>query len=127
MSLTCIEWPGAKNKKGYGQIRINGRLWIAHRYAFFKATGIHPGRKQVCHTCDNPPCVNPSHLWLGTNYENSIDMLKKGRFYNQKKTKCPRGHKYDMIIPTVSGLKIERRCRRCAVEATRRFRARNVS
>jgi hypothetical protein len=130
MTSDCIIWKGAKDGKGYGFKRLNGSLWKAHRLAFYHATGIHPGKKQVCHKCDNPPCVNPDHLFLGTNQENSFDMLLKGRFYNQKKTHCRRGHPYSgdnlILIKTRSGLGIERRCRECARINLKRSYQKNI-
>lgn len=52
---------------------------VAHRAAFQAATGIDPGEKLVCHSCDNPPCCNPAHLFLGTETDNVRDMLAKSR------------------------------------------------
>lgn len=121
----CWIWQGPIDGKRYGFYWTGKTSWKAHRWAYYKTTGVHPKKKQVCHKCDNPRCVNPDHLFLGTNHDNSMDMLRKGRFYNQKKTHCPRGHAYDMVLQTKSGLGIERRCRTCAVEATRRWRERN--
>lgn len=74
-------WPfiGARNKKGYGQMRLHCRQLQAHRLAFQVATGIDPGEMLVCHTCDNPPCCNPAHLFLGTKLDNNRDCKAKGR------------------------------------------------
>lgn len=75
----CWLWQGFRNHKGYGHFAIHGRDYKAHRVAFELATGRHPGRLLVCHSCDNPPCVNPAHLWLGTMSDNALDMHAKGR------------------------------------------------
>jgi hypothetical protein len=74
---TCIEFPGAKDRKGYGSLTKGGKRWKAHRLAFFEAHGYLPS--QVCHTCDNPPCTSEYHLFPGTNRDNVDDMMAKGR------------------------------------------------
>jgi len=71
----CWEWLAGKQSAGYGRYRDG----LAHRAAFEFATGIHPGRLQVCHTCDNPLCCNPAHLFLGDNRANMEDKMRKGR------------------------------------------------
>lgn len=72
----CWEWGGPTNKKGYGT-GANGVF--AHRLAYERARGPIPHGLLVCHTCDNPPCCNPSHLFLGTTQDNADDMVAKGR------------------------------------------------
>jgi hypothetical protein len=74
----CIEWVGPKNGAGYGQFQINGTLWLAHRYSYM----MHKGALDnllVLHKCDNPACINPDHLFLGTHADNMRDMVNKGR------------------------------------------------
>lgn len=76
----CWEWIGGKNNLGYGMFRDGNKMRTAHRvgYEIFNNTKI-PKNICVCHTCDNPKCVNPKHLWLGTIKENITDMIDKGR------------------------------------------------
>lgn len=76
----CWVWPGATSPKGYGHIRVRGEQVSTHRFALERALGrpLLPGML-ACHTCDNPPCCNPVHLFEGTHSENSLDMDRKGR------------------------------------------------
>ena len=76
----CWEWQHAIQSKGYGAVGIgNGKVALAHRVAYQLAKGeISPGLC-VLHKCDNRKCINPNHLFLGTNRDNIDDMVKKGR------------------------------------------------
>lgn len=77
----CWVWTASKRRGGYGQVLGNdGRIWDAHRLSYALAYGckIRNGA-WVLHKCDNPPCVRPSHLWLGTHQENMNDAKSKGR------------------------------------------------
>lgn len=76
----CHLWTGARNGNGYGVIADDdGRQLIAHRAAYKLAYGAVPTGMEVCHRCDNPPCVNVRHLFLGTRTDNVRDMYAKGR------------------------------------------------
>ena len=75
----CWPWVGARGGEGYGHLEINRRSRRAHRVAWELAHGRVPDGLVVCHACDNPPCCNPTHLWLGTRADNNRDRAAKGR------------------------------------------------
>ena len=75
----CWIWTGATYDSGYGQLVINGKKTRAHRISYEINIGIIPEGLLVMHSCDNPPCVNPNHLSLGTVADNNDDCQKKGR------------------------------------------------
>jgi hypothetical protein len=77
----CWLWQGTKGGKGYGQICRDGKTVGAHRASWEMNYGPIPSGLFVCHHCDTPACVNPAHLFLGTNQQNMLDCIKKGRFY----------------------------------------------
>lgn len=75
----CWPWTGALNKFGYGVFGYKGRSQLAHRMTYAVKVGDIPEDRVVMHTCNNPKCVNPNHLRLGTQGENVRDMFQKGR------------------------------------------------
>ena len=75
----CWEWQAATNKLGYGVVMYHGSGALAHRIVWLLENGDVPDGLCVLHTCDNPPCCNPEHLWLGTREDNNKDRAAKGR------------------------------------------------
>ncbi len=83
----CWEWQGCSDDEGYGLIRINKLNILTHRFAFTVANKRVP-KLDVLHTCDNPKCVKPAHLWEGTRGENNTDRASKGRSAIGEKHGC---------------------------------------
>lgn len=75
----CREWPGVRLPSGYGQITVGRRMHLTHRLSWELSYGPIPRGMSVCHTCDNPPCCNPEHLFLGFAVDNAADKVRKGR------------------------------------------------
>lgn len=75
----CWEWQGCLNRQNYGKFHSRPVLWLAHRFAYTIAHGPIPTGLCVLHRCDNPRCVRPDHLFLGSIADNNADMAAKGR------------------------------------------------
>ena len=75
----CWIWNAARRPTGYGVFNFNGKPTTASRVSYILYRGVDPGKLFVCHTCDEPSCVNPSHLFLGTNLDNVNDRISKDR------------------------------------------------
>ena len=80
----CWPWIASKDDDGYGNFKFKGKWERASRVAWMIVYGPIPPRKLVCHSCDNPCCVNPQHLWLGAHSENTSDSVAKGRHVDNR-------------------------------------------
>jgi len=117
----CWEWTGSRFTAGYGQFTLRrqdvgngprGQV-LAHRMAYYLTHG--PFEGDILHSCDNPPCVRPDHLHLGTPRMNSREVVERGRHHSQRKDHCPKGHPYDQANTAwIKNRKRQfRRCKTC--------------
>lgn len=128
----CWKWLGGFDHKGYAVFTYNYKNYHASRIVWFLSKNSDPAPLLVCHECDNPPCVNPEHLFLGTDGDNHDDKVRKGREpqaaiaalrrYNETKseqTHCKRGHLYSPENTYRSPQKPNSRvCRTCRAART---------
>lgn len=89
----CMEWTRSTNNKGYGYLRICNKAKLAHRISYERSVGPIPDDTCVLHRCDNPICINPNHLFLGTRKDNWDDCVRKGRnrsrdSHGENNTRC---------------------------------------
>lgn len=121
----CWPWTAGTDRKGYGVLGYQGKTHRAHRLALILSGTEVPAGACVLHSCDNPPCCNPAHLRVGTNYENILDRSERGRFAYAKE--CKRGHEWkpETTSITTTG---SRRCRICEREYCKlKMRARRAA
>lgn len=112
----CWEWEGSRNKQGYGRLKLAGKYRRVHR-VMADLVGLTGTGPQVLHTCDNPPCFNPAHLFRGTQQENAVDEVSKGRHPKTKVTHCPAGHPYtaDNTYTYMRNCRPMRICKICTI------------
>lgn len=92
----CWEWIATRSDKGYPLFHLGMKKYrTATRIAWEIENKIpFPKKLLACHRCDNPPCVNPAHIWAGTHSDNTWDSVLKNRWSNKKKTHCYKGHQF---------------------------------
>jgi len=83
----CWEWTGGLNRGGYGKTRVGFRHVIVSRYVYEEMVAPIPAGLFVCHRCDNPKCMNPDHLFAGTQTDNIRDSIRKGRWHTKNRNK----------------------------------------
>lgn len=116
-NTNCWYWRGAMSGDGYGRITLKGKKLLAvHRVSAAVFLGFNLDSPLfVCHKCDKKNCINPDHLFVGTNSDNQKDAVNKGVHGFTKSTHCPQGHEYtaeNTIIEQYNN-KTSRRCRTC--------------
>lgn len=82
-SSGCWEWLGGRDRYGYGKVGCYGKIFLAHRLAYLAWIGLIPNGMSIRHSCDNPPCINPEHLIIGTNADNVRDRVTRHRSHSK--------------------------------------------
>jgi len=123
----CWEWRGHLSKDGYayfydGEKHTQANRWLFQQFRTAKLTR----HEHLCHTCDNPNCVNPNHLYLGSHTTNMRDAVARGRHFWANKTHCPQGHEYS-VDNTYRSPDGRRYCLECQRIRDRERKARRVN
>ena len=121
----CIEWMGHKNALGYGVLGASKTKIYIHRLMWSLFRGRITKNLCICHKCDNPPCINPDHLFIGTHKDNMADMNRKGR---SRRYKFPPRIKYsDSLVKKMrkdydNGMAIKEIIRKYGIKYTQAYR-----
>ena len=121
----CWPWLGSLYR-GYGRIMVAGSRIPVTRFSWSLRNGPWPAERYACHTCDNPRCVNPQHIWPGTAEENQRDAVAKKRHHCARKTHCVHGHAFSEANTYINP-RGDRMCRTCLVASQRSVRARRTA
>jgi HNH endonuclease len=112
----CWIWQGPRGSFGYGMLAVKPRdqprIPNAHRAIWVALHGPLERKDFVCHKCDNPPCCNPDHLFIGSLAENNRDMAAKGRYNHQQRTHCIHDHEFTKENTRIDS-RGKRTCRTC--------------
>lgn len=120
----CLIWRG-KLYRGYPRMGFgHGKTKRGNRAVWEHFRGPIPDGFMVCHTCDEPRCLNIAHLFLGTAKDNAGDMVRKGRHHEQTVTHCPHGHPYvpaNTYVKKLRSGRFQRHCRECAMRRCKEY------
>src|SRR5690349_18328862 len=114
----CWPWMGYRdNRSGYGRFRADTVGYLPHRWILGYARRAPldwSAREMACHSCDNPSCCNPAHLYVGDQFQNMRDSVERGRHFEASKTHCKQGHPLsgpNLYVNASSGQRCFRTCR----------------
>ena len=116
----CIEWDMCLDARYYGRksvkTAVGWRPMLVHRLVWEEVRGPIPEGMSILHRCDNPPCINIDHLFIGTQGDNMRDMTAKGHNAQKERTHCPKGHPLEAPNLVTSPSVKQRKCLKCHIE-----------